>query len=207
MFISDKFSKTINIPVHIVNGKIEYYYEDGLIPEIKDGTICELIVPAYSLKDKKLREKLSQEKRMKLLDKGHKLYVHMSYKDSPVINKELNQYLDSAIKLFGRKDEGFFVEVILEEELQLQFRASKKSRLLPCKCSSPILGKVQAVSLNQIYTLISELFEPRRNSHSGNVFSKVFFQRDDKYLKLDILRQKKEVDYEKEVLLSKEEDK
>ena len=207
MFIPDKFSKTINIPVHIVDGKIEYYYENGLIPELKDGAICELIVPAYALKDEKLRKKLSQETKIKLLDKGSKLYVHMSYKDASELSNDNKNYMNTAMDLYGRKDEGFFVEVTLEDELQLQVRGSKKSRLLPCKCSSIVLGKVKAISLNQIYTLISELFEPRRNSHSGNVFNKIFFNKDDKFLKLDILRQNKEFDYEEEVLLNKEEDK
>ena len=59
--------------------------------------------------------------------------------------------------------------------------------LKSCKISIPFLKK-EAISLNHAYSILSEAFEKSRRAHSGNVFNKIYYKRNDRWNPLDILR-------------------
>ena len=68
-----------------------------------------------------------------------------------------------------------FVEITLNADLWLQVRGDQEARLSSCPCNISALNK-EAESLNQAFTLISEAYETKRLSHSGNVFERVYAQ-------------------------------
>lgn len=94
-----------------------------------------------------------------------------------------------------------FVKVVLLEPLRLLCRGSKKAILMETKCKILSLNK-EASSINNAYTLISEQFEPRR-SHTGNVFTKCYYQKQSIWFPLEDLRQAEEVNFEGWLLKSK----
>jgi hypothetical protein len=48
---------------------------------------------------------------------------------------------------------------------------------MPCVCTIPSLN-MEAESLNHAFTIISEAYETKRRSHSGNVFERAYAQND-----------------------------
>lgn len=185
----------VTIPVKVVNGKLEYFY-GGTLPELEDGVIGELVLPIFAVKDKKFIQTISREEIVDLLPKGTKLFVSMRIDDFATIDPELEKLLIDYQ----------YVPIILLEDLKLRFKGTKKPELLFCKCAIPALGKIEANSLNQAYSLISEQFEKKRMSHTGNVFTKVFTQKEKEnfkyeYQPLSKLRSQKEAEYEKKYLL------
>lgn len=68
-----------------------------------------------------------------------------------------------------------FVEVKLNADLWLQVRGDQEARLSNIACTIPSLNR-EAKSLNHAFMLISEAFETKRRSHSGNVFERAYAQ-------------------------------
>jgi hypothetical protein len=62
----------IRIPVRVKNGRIVYFYDNCTI-DLKEGTIGELAIPDYAIKDQDLRSRLSTKTTSKLLGSGTKL--------------------------------------------------------------------------------------------------------------------------------------
>lgn len=186
MFIPDKTSKTVHIPVRVKDGDIEYFYEDNtsFLKQISDGTIMEIIVPEYALKDKELAKKLSKENEVLILSKGTVLLADMNVKT-----------VTNDMKPFIKTSKGFMpsygFEIKLLEDQRLILRGSKKAKLTSCKCEIPFL-KEDAISLNHAYSLLSQKVEISRSSHSGNVFEKLFYETDERYEKIGALRDAKE---------------
>jgi len=81
-------------------------------------------------------------------------------------------------------------------------RGSKQSYLCDVKCHINCLNK-EALSINNVYSLISISFEPNRRSHTGNVFQKCYYQDNnaDIWYSLDTIRDCKESEYEEKLLL------
>ena len=82
----------------------------------------------------------------------------------------------------------WFVEVQLNADLYLQVRGDQETRLSSCSCTILALNE-EALSLNHAFTLISEAYETKRRSHSGNVFDRGYFvQASGSWQSLDQLR-------------------
>jgi len=96
----------------------------------------------------------------------------------------------------------FVVEVKLIEPLNLIIRGSKDANLDKVNCFIPSLNS-EAYSLNEAYTKISQVFEPKRASHTGNVFKKCYYlcKERGEWYPLDHLREIKQSEYEKYLLL------
>ncbi|MCF7730237.1 MAG: hypothetical protein K9N23_01055 [Akkermansiaceae bacterium] len=68
------------------------------------------------------------------------------------------------------------VEFKILEDLQLHLRGTKHAQLQPCQCDlEGFPDDVAILSINQAYTRLSERHESKRKSHSGNVFTLVYF--------------------------------
>lgn len=198
----NKYEKTIKIPVIFEDGQIKFYY-GGAMPIIEEGTIGELILPEYSVGSKEIVNKLQTKYDVKLFDRGTKLYLAMQNYYIP------HSLLGSvvALKNVYPPIDCQFVEVILNEPLNLLFRGSKQAKLQDVECLIPVLKNKKAISINNAYTLISEVFEPERKSHSGNVFDKCYYEYIDiksgteHYFPIVRLRQNYEAEYEKVLIL------
>jgi len=169
-FIPDPLSKTVKIPVEIKKNNVEFYFE-GPLPEIMDGTLGDLVVPLYAVKDTKFKNLLSEERKIPLLKKGTDLFVQIHFD----VNDGNLEIIEADPNECGVKVKMKFARIILEENLFLYLRGTKHPILSSSKCKSVLINNVRGDSLNHIYTLLSELYEKDRISHTGNVFKKIFF--------------------------------
>jgi hypothetical protein len=80
-----------------------------------------------------------------------------------------------------------FVEVKLDADLWLQVRGDQEAGLSQSLCTITALDR-PAESLNQAFTIISEAYETRRRSHSGNVFERGYVMSKSGWKNLDELR-------------------
>lgn len=185
---TDKFRKTVVIPVSIKNGKIEN------LPEMRDTTVAYLVVPEYVVQDKNKLKKFSEEYKVPFLKQGTLLLAQIKVDDRDSLTKELWKYLHDIHEKYQPSKSihgltnAYFVEVILKQDLTITLRGTKKAKLNQCKCDIEILQK-EANSLNHAYTLISQEFEKSRISHGGNVFQNMYFlDESKKWNEIDKLR-------------------
>ena len=172
--IPDALAKTVLLPVRIRDGKVEYFY-GGELPSLRDGTIADLVVPAYALVNQQLIGALANELAFSVLPKRSRLLVGLKPEPAgaPLIDRVGKDQMPHEF--------GWFAEVILEEQLGMRFRGTKRAILEPCTCLVPALNGADAApyvaeSLNHAYTKLSERFEQYRRSHTGNAFQVVFYR-------------------------------
>lgn len=79
---------------------------------------------------------------------------------------------------------GRYVPVRLVEPLKLKKQGTKPGKLLPCRCGLPTLNE-ETMSLNHAFTRISEVYEPDRISHTGNVFERAYYKNGDHWIPLE----------------------
>ncbi|MDZ4799921.1 MAG: hypothetical protein SGI92_17325 [Bryobacteraceae bacterium] len=100
--------------------------------------------------------------------------------------------LDGHQKLLGASAQEIvspfvFARVTLKEPLSIHWERGRLPRLSSCKCEAVGLG-IEADSLNQIYTRLSEKFETERTTHTANVFDRAWLKNKDKWVKLSVAR-------------------
>lgn len=177
--IPDPFGKTVKIPIKIVKGCPCLELGERL-PELAEGTLGDLIVPAYAFKEPKECARFLEEESALFLNKGDILVAQI---DSRHVPKELAKAVNHDCKGVC----GAGVAFVLCAEQEILTRGTKNAALKKCECSIPALEK-KAVSINHAYSLISQAFEPHRVSHTGNVFAKVFFKKGEIWKPLKDLR-------------------
>ena len=177
--IPDPLQRTVKIPIKIEDGH-PCLYPKGSLPELKEGAIGDLVMPAYALLDQKDTEHYTEKTKSAFLPANTRLLAQINPDKVPS-----KLWLDVQFNLPGAP--GAVVEFILIEEQQVLLRGTKPSKLLPCKCGIAALN-LEAKSINHAYTLISLAFEPDRISHTGNVFSKVYYLDDHIWKPLKALR-------------------
>ena len=175
--------KTVRIPVRIrTHGRIDYFY-GGPLPKMREGTIGDLVVPERSITEKREVSRLQQDQVVRFLPSGSVVKFAVDGSHTPA---ELKQHLEDVATLGMKKSHA--VPVTLDKmALALRLRGTKPATLGRVTCWIPSL-KIRAQSLNHAYRLISEQFEPRRISHSGNVFELGYCKPFDRWVSLDALR-------------------
>ncbi len=190
MFIPKPKEQTIVIPVLVKkNGQLTLLHDDGELPPFLRDIVGELRVPAYALPEE-WAQLFSAQAVIQLLPAEKELWVEVKTESLA------ERFWEHREKGNIREGVGkYFVKVILKEPLCLLWRSTKKATLLPCRCYIPALNEY-ADSLNEAYYRISVAFEPRRRSHTGNVFQLCYC--DEKGLcSLDMLRGVKQAEYSK----------
>ncbi len=167
--IPDPLRRTVKIPIKIVNG-YPCLFPEGRLPELKDGTIGDLIVPADAFVDGRVAAQYNQERKAAFLPQGTRLMAQINPDKVPASHRD---HLSTSLPGFP----GAGVAFELMDDQMILLRETKNSALLPCKCWIPSLNQ-DAKSINHAYTLISQEYEPHRISHTGNVFSKVYYDDD-----------------------------
>ena len=163
--------KTIRIPVRIrTNGEVEYFY-GGALPAMSDGTIGDLVVPEWSITGQKDVFRLQQEHVVPFLPARSVVMLAVDGTNTPA---ELKKHLKNAA-ILGMKKSHAVALTIGENPLRLRLKGTKPATLESVTCWIPSL-RMKATSLNHAYRLVSERFEPRRISHSGNVFELGYFK-------------------------------
>ncbi|WP_395746617.1 hypothetical protein [Prosthecobacter sp.] len=148
------------------------------MPQLKDGSVVDLVCEDSQLVDGDLAARLNTVETVLFLKKGTTLFAHMR-QDGPVHREILRR---QQVSLEVPMDHAtFFAPFTLQEDLMLELRGTRKPALCDCECD---LGAgepedTRPGSVNQAYTRLSEKHETSRRSHTGNVFEKVLYMGED----------------------------
>lgn len=167
-FIPDPFERTVRVPVKFIQGAPQPFY-GGPWPKIEEGTIGDLIVPAWAFEKPQDAVLLSAPLTAPILPRGDELLVGLSP------SAHTHEVLRPGPQLRILPNFSGFAKVRLDGELRLTLRGTKKASLEPCRCWIPALKSVVG-SLNEAYTRLSLYYEPHRRSHTGNAFRHFFFR-------------------------------
>jgi hypothetical protein len=167
--------KLLKIPVTIKNGALVLAIDQKPLPKFSEGAYFEILIDPTHVPDKSRLVEIEDEEVVPFLSKETKLLAQVNAEKVP---KELEGFLH---KSPDRIEKGALVEITLIDDLKIRLRPGREATLMDVSCSSPFLqGREDppaAVSINHAYSLISTHFEPHRKSNTGNVFDKVFYQR------------------------------
>jgi hypothetical protein len=206
-------SPRLRVPVRFVDGVCEYAL-GGAIP-VKNGTQAELLIPSNSISDNAFLALMEQRGMHKVLDEGTTLIVCLKTKPEAPPADTFQRLLKSREDFRGRlatelfdnwMTANAFVEVTLAGPNAKQSHLFNTNRgglwletrgLEPVGLASttvllpPAISSEPVASLNHAYTKLSEIFEPWRISHTGNIYFRVLYQEQNgTWYPLDILRNK-----------------
>ncbi len=204
MFKANAEAKTIKIPVYIENGQI--LTADPAL-KLKEFACGELTLLASAVLEDKKRTELLEIKLREILPADTMLLAAMkpgsgfdNYAPddiSRVLSPELCQHIYEP-RQYGENISGtlesVFIPFMLLEPLKMELRGGvKDAKLIYCNCAIPALNR-EAKSPNHAYTLLSQIYEPRRMSHTGNAFTKIYYLNRDKktWEQLDQIRYEEE---------------
>lgn len=179
--IPDPLKRMVRLPVKLVEGKWKLFDGESL-PEIKDGTVGDLVIPSYSVCDEEVRQSWMAEKTIGLCKRDAQLWARVRLTQVPKDLLPLCVEKKYTVGYLCR-----FVLIELKEDLTLILKPDRKAALNDCRCSIPAL-KADAGSINEAYKKVSTAFEPGRRSHTGNVFDCVYFEGKKGVRPLDDLR-------------------
>jgi len=171
----DTLNTTV-LPVEFKNGK--FVLKDGQkLPAIKEGARAEIVIPTFYIDDKKIKEEYNKEQIFPFFPSKTALYVELYVRSfDDLMDKE-----KEALRFYQNR---YLIEIELIDELNIKDRGTKYPRLEACKCKVVKLKDFEAKSLNEIYSKLSQKYEPHRMSHTGNVFDKIYYFQDEIYKQL-----------------------
>lgn len=209
--LNNYFQRTpTRIPVRLVDGSWEFFY-GGAVP-VRDGTIGELIIAKESIFDPKFLRSLRKRSEYRVLDEGTELMVALSVRDGQSVPESLMKLLRE-IQPGELSNEYFwvprpnctrFAPIVVGPPgssfarqrpakpggvwLQLEGMQPKgvvvSSVELPKEITSDSFD-----SFNHAFTKLSEVFEPWRRSHTGNIYTRVLYRESNrKWYPLERLR-------------------
>jgi hypothetical protein len=189
------WSEQITVPVRRVGDRWEFFY-GGDVP-VRDGALGHLTVGAAQVIDKAFLQRLQQPAVVKVLPEGapllvalsdkqnrnlpHALWERMSQKDVPAETTRLERvFLGPRRPGMVLPDDDDATPPDRSGGLWLRVKALDKTELVSSVvvmaegCAEPT-----AISLNHAFTMLSERFEKHRISHTGNVYTRVFYMESD----------------------------
>lgn len=181
-FIPDPYSATVRIGARWRAGSLSAL--DGRpLPNIQDGTLIELVLPAWAVTNKEEREELRARRTLEMLPKDATVFLGLSLRAVP------QEYHHKFIQLKNAVAAARYLlaKLVLVEPLEIAIDGSQRATLELCRCKIPELD-IEATSLNHAFTLLSQAFEPERISHGGNVFRRGFTRLNERWVSLDNLR-------------------
>jgi hypothetical protein len=181
-FVPDPYCATVRIGTRWCNGKPTSLNEQPL-PRIQDGTLVELVLPAWALTKDDEREELTLRRTLEMLAKDSRVFLGLSPRAVPRKYHEIFRSLKRAVAAASY----LLAEIVLMEPLGITIDGSQRAVLEPCRCRISLLNR-EATSLNHAFTMLSHEFEPDRISHGGNVFRKGFVCLNGNWVSLDDVR-------------------
>lgn len=203
--------KKMRLPVRLVDGVWEMEY-GGAIP-VKDCP-AELVVPESAITDPHLLRAMKEVLFIRILDRDTKLRAYLATKDLEGVCDEQRQCLmtwvdwreetaPGAIESWSGGPLHFFELTIgpatdkqsrdLEMRtggLWLVVEGGKSKGLISSQFELPdCVSDKPAGSLNHAFTILSEVYEPWRISHTGNVYDRFLYEEENgKWYPLSHLR-------------------
>lgn len=194
------YDKQVRVPVKRVGDNWEFFYGGGI--PIKDGAIAELIVDAAQISDQRFLERITAETTVKVLPEGTELLVALNDKgprmeewpavavtDVPAGTTRF-EVITVAQPPKDAAKQATLKGVEKDTGVWLRLKGLERSELICGAVNLPDgLDRTAASSLNHAYTLLSEKHETHRLSHTGNVYSHIFYKdSDEKWYPLADLR-------------------
>lgn len=200
------WSEQITIPVRRVGDRWEFFY-GGDVP-VRDGALGHLTVGAAQITDKNFLQLMQRAAAVKVLKEGAPLLVALSDRAQGVhlsgdLRKLVNRndlpaettrlelvHLGPAkngvtqFKLDGQADDD-------SGGLWLKVKGLDKTELVSSTVMMPAgFDEPTGISLNHALTMLSERYEKHRISHTGNVYTRVFYlDTDERWYPLADLRE------------------
>ena len=109
--------------------------------------------------------------RVLLLRRGHPVFALVE------AVRELSDELKAASLSWGAHRDKYLVPIALQEDLYLVIKKPNSVSLHGCKCSAPVRGAEECLSLNEACTRILQAYKPHVRSHTGNAFLIVRYER------------------------------
>lgn len=202
----------LRIPVKLVEGQWEFLYGGGV--PARNGAVGDLILNTYSITDAEFCSRLKRRTEHKILDVGTELLVALTVKPDPNLAVEHKKALippkSDGLQLgteyysTARSAYTQFVRVYVCEPSDqqkrmhpskgggawLQLQGTRPTGILTSQIGFPVLGD-QGIfdSLNHAFTTLSEIYEPWRKSHTGNIYTRVLYkEKNGRWYPLDVLR-------------------
>ena len=195
--MSNSIPKRLKLPVYRVNGRWEFFY-GGAVP-VDDGTQAEMVIDSARITDKDFLHRVTQRVVSHCLPRGTRLMVALSihapishtvfYHPNSQRPKSIDVdtwHLPSVSTLFVpvtlgpvRKTQ---TTLMFEEDggLWMVVSGLGECELFSSSVDFPEeLAMESAQSLNHAFTKLSERFEIHRLSHTGSVYSRVFYLESD----------------------------
>jgi hypothetical protein len=211
--------RRVRIPVRLVESKWEFLF-GGQVP-VWEGAIAELVVNRGSIDDQTFLQKMDWRETHKVLNERTPLLVELNvHADRPLpenFKKHLIYYdnVKWEIALDSVNPSSCFVMVWLDaaNDKQKSSLHTNSGGLWLVTHGFDAIGLASTTvrlpdgvvpnpvdSLNHAYTRLSELYEPWRISHTGNIYKHVLYQeKNSKWYPLDLLRNRVLVEKEHEI--------
>jgi len=189
-------SKTIRVPVKLVDGNWELLYGGGV--KVKEGAVGELHLDQMYFSDKKFLKALIFKRRIAILPPGTELRVALTIK--PDLDSKLRGFLlpiDATRHIHASKlsVDTRFVPIHLggptdaqrkkkveQGGLFLLLEGMEPRAIESGVVTLPAAPNLEPVdSFNYAFTRLSEVFEPWRKAHTGSIYERVFYLEDDGY--------------------------
>jgi hypothetical protein len=163
-----RYEKRLRIAVRFDGEKLVLL--DGRpLPDLCTGAVGELVLRPEAIQNPEDRGRLVQDEAVRILEKGAVVYLGVG---PHLVDPEAAGLLRNP-QAIGIQTEYWLVEVHLEQDLHIRIRGDQEAKLVVCKCSIPAL-KREANSINHAFTVVSEVYETGRLSHTGNVFERAY---------------------------------
>ncbi len=216
MFDHD-WRRKLTLPVKMVNGQWEFLL-GGAVP-VKDGTVAELTVALDQITNADFAARVTVESTVKVLPAGSTLYVALSDRSSAM--QSAKKFKDLAIDYeYFPGDYARFIPITIGPPTEQQVRQRglfdedksgglylrqtglDRTEILSSSIQMPVgFDPRFAQSLNHAFTLLSERYETHRLSHTGNVYTSLFYKEsNDRWYPLDLLREGVRADAERQVI-------
>lgn len=211
------WTRKLTLPLKLVNGQWEFLF-GGAVP-VKDGTVADLTVSLDRITDAEFAKRVTAESTVKVLQACTKLYVALSDRASALQPANKFEHIDIDPHYLPRgysrflpitigpptdqqtKQRGLF-EKETEGGLFLRQFGLDRTELLSSSIKLPDgFAPAFAQSLNHAFTLLSERYETHRLSHTGNVYTSVYYlESNGRWYPLDLLREGVRADAERQVI-------
>lgn len=204
--------RLLRIPMRCIDGRWECEY-GGLVPVAPDTT-AEIVVSSRQINDPAFLKRMTQKGSIRVLEEGTPLLAYLATKEQTKLSDSLKAHLIPWSSLSGQiatehidnwSTGGLsLIEVRIGDLTHQQARkfaarqgglwlitegpkavGLQSSRIvLPSGVSDEPVG-----SLNHAFTRLSEVYEPWRISHTGNVYQRFLYQeKNGRWYPLELLR-------------------
>lgn len=204
--------RKLRIPVRRIGERWEVEF-GGDIP-VEEGQEAELLLPEAAITDRAFRKAMTRRSVIRILNRGDSLRAYLATKNLEGVpeaqRRELLDWPDwqadvapSSIDNWSSGGLSFFelkIGPATERQsrdgnlrsggLWLEIRGRKAQSLISSTFELPAcVSKSAATSLNHAFTILSEVYEPWRISHTGSVYERFLYQETDgRWYPLSLLR-------------------